>query len=80
MSILNSDLKLAHLNEDKENSCVTGSVKNSKNEIKLQPYFQGPISRLEDDEEADKLMQAKRKMKFQSVQNYTFTLKSCSEE
>lgn len=80
MSILNPDLTYLHPTDNKENSYTHAPLKTAKNDTKPQPQFQGPIARLEDDEEDDRLMQAKRKMKFNSLQNYTFTLQSCSEQ
>ena len=80
MSTFNAQTNTIYTHEDKENSIIAETTKKGKGDFIEKQELSNTIERIDEDQEENRLMDAKRKRKFHSVQNFKITLIKCSEE
>lgn len=79
MSTFNAQSNTIYTHEDKENSNIREITKKGKGDLIETQELAHTIERFDEDQEEKSLMDAKRKRKFHSVQNFTITLIKCFE-
>lgn len=77
MSTLSSYPKKKGSKEDKENEIAHEAGKKAKNDLAENKEWVCCNGTLEEDQVEVGLLKAKRKMKFQSVENFSFQLNHC---
>lgn len=80
MSTFNAQPNTIYTHEDKENSNIGEITKKGKGELVEKQELTHTIERIDEDQQENSLIDAKRKRKFHSVQDFTITLIKCSED